>query len=152
MKLVAKIVIINVFCFLKWEFQLCEACAGLTRRYCSSTHKNKLLSYIFRSIISQKVWKKYLGPTNWTTYINLQVVQLLIKFFQTLQFRTEVSTMLCFVSRWVSGWPEFFYVSSAKKNKKKENLSQFGCVFCHILAQMFPHSMLQTDWVLHRLN
>ena len=54
-----------------------------------------------------------------------------------LQFRTEVSTMLCFVSRWVSGWPEFFYVSSAKRKQKKENLSQFGCVFCHILAQMF---------------
>ena len=64
----------------------------------------------------------------------------------------DVKAKPSFDSRWVSGWPEFFYVSSAKKKQKKEKLSQFGCVFCHILAQMFPHSMLQTDWVLHRLN
>ena len=50
------------------------------------------------------------------------------------------------------GLARFLYVSSAKKRQKKENLSQFGCDFCHVLAKMFPHSMLQSDWVLHRLN
>ena len=60
--------------------------------------------------------------------------------------------MLCFVARWVSDWPDFFIVYSAKKRQKKEKLSQFGFIFCHVLAQMFHHSMLQTDWVLHRLN
>ena len=60
--------------------------------------------------------------------------------------------MLYFVALWVSDWPDFSNVSSAKKRQKKEKLSQFGCIFCHVLAQMFHHSMLQTDWVLHRLN
>ena len=50
------------------------------------------------------------------------------------------------------GLARIFLCFLGEKKQKKENLSQFGCVFCHILAQMFPNSMLQTDWVLHRLN
>ena len=72
LKLVAKIVIIKVFCFLKWEFQLCEACTGLTRRYCSSTHKNRFLSYIFRLIFSQEVLK----------YIYVQLIGLHLSIYK----------------------------------------------------------------------
>ena len=51
-----KIIYDKSFLFAKWEFQLCEVCTGLTQGCCSSTHEKRLLSDIFRLMISQKVW------------------------------------------------------------------------------------------------
>ena len=39
-----------------------------------------------------------------------------------------------------------------EKKTKTQKMSHFGCVFCQTLARIFPHSILQTDWLLHRLN
>ena len=50
------------------------------------------------------------------------------------------------------GLGRIFLCVLGEKKWKKGKMSQFGCVFCHILPQMSPHSMLQTDLVLHRLN
>ena len=139
------------FLFAKWEFQLCEVCTGLTRGCCSSTHENRLLSDIFRLMISQEVWRY--------TYFQLIGHHLSIyKLFNSSKnnpkrFNFARAYRHCSVLLHAKFWfgPSFLMFPWQKKTKK-EKMSQFGCVLCHILAKMFPPSMLETDWVLHRLN
>ena len=156
MKLVAKIVIIKVFCFLKWEFRSCEVCTGLMRRYRSSTHKNRFLSYILRLIISQEVWKKYLFSTNWTRYVNLQVFQLLIKMLPNssiLHGRID-NALFCRTLSFGSD-PNFFMFPRRRKNKKRKIelfWMRFLSLFSSIVSSFNAPNWLSVTQALLRVS